>query len=48
VKVGVRQADKTQILEGLGGGETVVTEGNYSLPDGTKVEVAAAAADEGE
>jgi multidrug efflux pump subunit AcrA (membrane-fusion protein) len=40
VKVGVKQGDKTQIVEGLSGGETVVTEGNYSLPDGTKVEVA--------
>jgi multidrug efflux pump subunit AcrA (membrane-fusion protein) len=42
VKVGVKQGDKTQIVEGLTGGETVVIEGNYSLPDGTKVEVAAA------
>jgi RND family efflux transporter MFP subunit len=41
VKVGVKQSDKTQIVEGLEGGETVVIEGNYSLPDGTKVEVAA-------
>ena len=41
VKVGVKQGDKTQIVEGLEGGETVVIEGNYSLPDGTKVEVAA-------
>ena len=40
VKVGIRQGDKIQITEGLSGGETVVTEGNYSLPDGTKVEVA--------
>jgi HlyD family secretion protein len=40
VKVGVRQADKTQITEGLAGGETVVIEGNYALPDGTKVEIA--------
>jgi multidrug efflux system membrane fusion protein len=40
VKVGVRQADKTQITEGLAGGETVVIEGNYVLPDGTKVEIA--------
>jgi len=40
VKVGVKQADKTQIVEGLNGGETVVTEGNYELPDGTRVEVA--------
>jgi multidrug efflux pump subunit AcrA (membrane-fusion protein) len=40
VKVGVRNGDKVQITEGLEGGETVVTEGNYSLPDGTKVEAA--------
>ena len=40
VKVGVKQGDKTQIVEGLNGGETVVTEGNYELPDGTRVEVA--------
>jgi len=41
VKVGVKQGDKTQIVEGLNGGETVVTEGNYELPNGTRVEVAA-------
>lgn len=40
VKVGIRTADKMEITEGLKGGETVVVEGNYSLPDGTKVEVA--------
>lgn len=40
VTVGIRQGDKTQIVEGLQGGETVVIEGNYSLPDGTKVEIA--------
>lgn len=40
VKVGIKQGDKIQIIEGLEGGETVVTEGNYSLPDGTKVEAA--------
>jgi multidrug efflux pump subunit AcrA (membrane-fusion protein) len=40
VKIGVKQGDKTQIVEGLKGGETVVTEGNYGLPDGTKVEIA--------
>jgi HlyD family secretion protein len=40
VKVGIRSGDKFEIMEGLEGGETVVTEGNYSLPDGTKVEVA--------
>ena len=40
VKVGIRSSDKYQITEGLNGGETVVIEGNYALPDGTKVEIA--------
>jgi multidrug efflux pump subunit AcrA (membrane-fusion protein) len=37
VTIGIRTADRVQILTGLQGGETVVTEGNYGLPDGTKV-----------
>jgi HlyD family secretion protein len=40
VKVGIKQGDKIQITEGLDAGETVVIEGNYALPDGTKVEIA--------
>jgi HlyD family secretion protein len=40
VTIGIRTADKIEIVEGLLGGETVVIEGNYALPDGTKVEVA--------
>jgi len=40
VTVGIRTPDKVEIVEGLQGGETVVIEGNYSLPDGTKVEIA--------
>jgi HlyD family secretion protein len=40
VTVGIRTADKMEITSGLEGGETVVIEGNYALPDGTKVEVA--------
>lgn len=39
VKIGIKSGGKVQILEGLEGGETVVIEGNYSLPDGTRVEV---------
>ena len=39
VTVGVRTADRIQITDGLKGGETVVIEGNYALPDGTRVEV---------
>src|SRR6266699_1993147 len=42
VKVGIRTADKMEITEGLQGDETVVIEGNFSLPDGTKVEIAKA------
>src|SRR5262249_6367250 len=40
VTVGIRNADKIEIVAGLKGGETVVVEGNYALPDGTKVEIA--------
>ena len=47
VKVGICAGGKLQILEGLRGGEQVVTEGNYGLPDGTKVTVERAAAAEG-
>lgn len=39
VEIGVRTNDVTQITAGLNGGETVVTQGNYGLPDGTKVEI---------
>jgi hypothetical protein len=39
VTVGIRTPDKFEITEGLQGGETVVIEGNYALPDNTKVEV---------
>jgi len=40
VTTGIRTNDKVEIVSGLQGGETVVVEGNYSLPDGTKVEIA--------
>jgi multidrug efflux pump subunit AcrA (membrane-fusion protein) len=40
IVVGIRTTDKIEITEGLQGGETVVIEGNYALPDGTKVEIA--------
>ncbi len=40
VTVGIRTKDKMEITSGLQGGETVVVEGNFSLADGTKVEVA--------
>jgi len=40
VTIGLRTPDKIEITEGLKGGETVVIEGNFSLPDGAKIEVA--------
>jgi multidrug efflux pump subunit AcrA (membrane-fusion protein) len=39
VTVGIRTKDLVEITSGLVGGETVVIEGNYSLPDGSKVEI---------
>lgn len=39
VTVGIRNGDMIQISEGLNEGEEVITEGNYALPEGTKVEV---------
>ena len=40
VTTGIRTGDKIEIVEGLKGGETVVVEGNYALPDGTTVAIA--------
>jgi HlyD family secretion protein len=42
VTVGIRTLDRVEIVSGLKGGETVVVEGNYALPDGAKVEVSEA------
>lgn len=39
VKTGIRDEDRVQIVEGLQPGESVVTDGNYALPDGTQVQV---------
>jgi RND family efflux transporter MFP subunit len=40
VTIGAHDRQRTQITSGLHGGETVVVEGNYGLPDQTKVTVA--------
>jgi HlyD family secretion protein len=40
VKLGVRQGDSIQIVEGLNPGESVVASGAYGLPDGTQVQPA--------
>jgi multidrug efflux pump subunit AcrA (membrane-fusion protein) len=46
VVVGIRTPDKIEITQGLAAGQTVVIEGNYALPDGTKVEINEAKEDE--
>lgn len=43
VTTGAHSRERTQITTGLHGGETIVIEGNYGLPDGTKVQNADAA-----
>lgn len=40
VETGVRQGDRLQITKGLSGGETVIVNGAYGLPDNTQVKVA--------
>lgn len=47
VTTGAHTRDRTQITSGLRGGETVVIEGNYGLPDGTRVQNADAPAKPG-
>ncbi len=41
VEVGIREGDRVQITKGLGGGETVIVNGSYGLPDNTQVKVVA-------
>ena len=46
VKIGIKQDDDVQIVEGLKEGQTVVTEGAYGLPDNAKIAVEAAKEEE--
>jgi len=42
VKVGIRNGDDVQIVEGLKEGERVISNGSYGLPDKTKIKVESA------
>ena len=42
VETGVQQGGRVEITNGLSGGETVITNGAYGLPDNTQVKVASA------
>jgi HlyD family secretion protein len=46
VETGIRQDDRVQITNGLGGGEIVIVRGSYGLPDKTKVKITEAQATE--
>ena len=42
VKLGIRNGDDVQILEGVTAGDKVVASGAYGLPDKTKIKIEAA------
>jgi hypothetical protein len=44
VKVGIRNGDDVQVVEGVSTSDKVVTNGAYGLPDKTKIKVEAAEA----
>jgi hypothetical protein len=45
VKIGIRQADDVQIVDGVTENDKVVASGAYGLPDNTKIKVEAAPAE---
>lgn len=47
VTLGIRTADKVQIVDGLSTGDNVIVEGSYGLDDGTKITLAADNSDQG-
>jgi multidrug efflux pump subunit AcrA (membrane-fusion protein) len=47
VQAGETVGDIVRIVEGVKPGETVVTEGSYSLPDGAKIKTGEAGKEEG-
>ena len=47
VESGVREGDKLQIVRGLAGGETVIVNGAYGLPNNTQVKVASTGDEQG-
>lgn len=46
VKIGIRNSDCVQILEGIKEGDSVITSGGYGVPDKTAIKIEAAAAPE--
>jgi HlyD family secretion protein len=46
VKIGIRNSDSVQILEGIKEGDSVITSGGYGVPDKTAIKIETAAAPE--
>lgn len=47
IKVGVRQGDEVQVMEGLQAGDRIVASGAYGLPDNTRIKAESTAAGDG-
>jgi RND family efflux transporter MFP subunit len=43
VQIGVRAADRTQVVSGIAAGDRVITSGGYALPDNTAIKIEAPA-----
>jgi membrane fusion protein, multidrug efflux system len=48
VRLGIHNADLTQIASGINSGDPVITTGGYAVPDGTQIKVEKPGADEKE
>ena len=48
VKVGIKNAEFTQVLSGINAGDPVITAGGYAVPDGTQIKTEKPGADEKE
>jgi multidrug efflux pump subunit AcrA (membrane-fusion protein) len=46
VKIGIRNSDSVQILEGIKEGDSVITSGGYGVPDKTAIKIETAATPE--
>jgi membrane fusion protein, multidrug efflux system len=48
VQIGLRNAELTQVAQGIRAGDAIIVSGGYAVPDGTSIEIEKPAADEKE
>jgi len=48
VQIGIRNADKAQIINGINPGDPVITAGGYAVPDGTQIKIEKPSSNENE